>query len=340
MRWQFALAVSTVAFSWTIPSRAAIFLDAGPPMSLDSGLFSRTVTAISTQGERIAGFDSIRLTNAHQVWGLGDQPTIRPPFPGFGWNDAWELYDSHLITPPEQILGSVGAPLTETNDKVTTGILCLPQEFDMDPPSGFGTLASASGSDAFRLLPQFHSESVPFMQVVGTVLGAQLEVTVAFSDANGQPGEAAFLSFDLGVHAATPLGDVPDLNPLVVDAVFDVMSPQPLSIQLEAVDQETAAENLLWSDLLYCRGPGMDPLFPDAMDAELSADGQFSWNPLGWRDGAHLFHATVRDEDNNRCRGLALTVNLQIVPEPASGLLYGLAGIALCALRCRSLQKG
>ena len=96
-----------------------------------------------------------------------------------------------------------------------------------------------------------------------------------------------------------------------------------MDLQLSASDDVTAPGNLVWSNLMYS-GPGAG----DGSNATLGADGKFSWDPTGYKQGAHLFNATVMDEAGNSVNGLALTVNFT-VPEPATLSLFGLAAIGL-----------
>jgi hypothetical protein len=113
------------------------------------------------------------------------------------------------------------------------------------------------------------------------------------------------------------------LTPLVRNFEIDVTDPATLqNLQLTATDETTAVNDLVWSNLVYAGGPGKN--FVGSADATMNADGQFSWNPNGWKEGAHTFNATVTDLATNATTGLALTVNLT-VPEPGTLALFGLA---------------
>jgi len=190
MRWQLALAI-IAPLAAAASSRAEVVLQLSDPVSLNRGLMSRNVTVVATEGEYVEVFSSIRLTNAHQVWGLGDQPTIRVgSFPAFGYDLNWSAYDSHLLIPDAQQVGSIGAPLMETNDKSTTGALNLPPLFTFDAPSGFGTLASADGTDSFALRPH-QDQEIPFLHVVGGSL-TRLDVRISFYQFIPEPFTVTF----------------------------------------------------------------------------------------------------------------------------------------------------
>jgi hypothetical protein len=167
MRCYNSLTALVLLSAVNVPCSAAILLELSNPTPLDCGLTSYIVSALGTEGEIIAGFDRVRLTGAHQVFRLGgdDTPSI-DDVGGFGWNDAWTAYDSHLLIPRADILGQVGAPLAETNDGSTTGMVGLPRELGMVATSGRGTLASRDGTDGFRLLPALQKPRIEFLQVV------------------------------------------------------------------------------------------------------------------------------------------------------------------------------
>jgi hypothetical protein len=121
----------------------------------------------------------------------------------------------------------------------------------------------------------------------------------------------------------------PQLDPQVFDTVIGVNQSELVGLQLLAQDGSTPANGLIWSDLAV-GGPGKDPAFPGASDPSLSADGVFSWNPVGWRSGQYEFHAKVADGGGSDVTGPVLYVNLT-VPEPGSLWLL-LLGCVLC--RC------
>lgn len=183
--------------------------------------------------------------------------------------------------------------------------------------SGTSNQATAAGWDAKLLIAEGAYTPGGQLPSFGTVLTSTIfnspdNLGVSFADIQTE-------TIDQGVVNLPPV-----INPLVENVAW----PGTIAnLQLSGSDDTTAAANLVWSALSYS-GPGSG----DGSNATLTADGLFSWDPTGYKNGAHMFSATLMDEAGNTVSGLALTVNYT-VPEPAVLSLLGLALVGVAGFR-------
>jgi hypothetical protein len=134
----------------------------------------------------------------------------------------------------------------------------------------------------------------------------------------------------------------PEIQPQVQNFLLDLRAPGVLvSQQLMAIYPGTPGTpppgGLVWTNLTHA-GPGK--MMSEASDPVLTTSGQFTWAPAGWREGQHQFSATVTDSANKMSTGLALTVNLTIIPEPTALLSASLAAIGLVGFARRRGERG
>ena len=86
-----------------------------------TGLISYTVAAVAPTGEQVTNLSDISVTplSVHHVWPSFD--TDGTPFigdvaaPPFG-NAAWDVYDTHILIPQDDLILELGDPVGETND--------------------------------------------------------------------------------------------------------------------------------------------------------------------------------------------------------------------------------
>lgn len=276
--------------------------------------------AQTDDGSTISGFD-VTITGAvNQRWNfdLDNEVFVQSASSTNATNG-----DSHLMIPATAI---VFVPATENNNQ--------PSPLPIAPDTGtrdYGIGTLLRGAWGIPGAEQSTSANFAYL-VVPKGMEPEIDIHIELSTSPDQPIPLVVLdnnSFG-GPWGGGEVDEIPPvIVPQLVDFTIDVTDPATLTnLQLTATDETTAVGDLTWSNLVYAGGPGQI----SGSDATMDADGIFNWNPNGWREGAHLFNATVADAAGNMTTGLALTVNL-IVPEPASIALFGLALVGFAGFR-------
>jgi hypothetical protein len=315
-----------LALAVAAPAPAAIMIDVSPGQPLNGGLSQFVVSAQGTAGELIAGFDGINLTGAHQVFRL--DPSATPGIDntgGFGWGADWTGYDSHVLVPNANKLGSVGAALAETNDMTTTGTLDLSMQFGSEAPSGFGTLASSDGTDGFRLLPAVQSSNVPFLQVVTDAGTAFLNLAVAFS-IDGVPStfrpDMEIVIGGGGPENMAPTVASADLGMIMLSTANPPVATNIMHPFVAMDDQPLDQLSWMVTGTDYV-GTGTGLLNAPTIDA----NGKVSWLADGSTAGKYTIN--VKATDAGDLMGTASVMVDLKVPEPTTFVLCGLALVGL-----------
>jgi hypothetical protein len=321
MRTALALVIVFVVIT---PAAADIVLQSSPGTPLPAGnLVQYTITAVGTEGERINVFSNPDIRAAglgagvHQVWSQdadGDlpTPTEQEHLDEVGqFNADWAAYDTYYLFRDSEEIGSLGPPLTETNDRSTTGTLGLTKASGFDAPSGFGTLSlSSPGLGSSLVLPQFQGPNVPFMQVV-LKQGEQALMDVRVV---GDAGTAVQNFQDFIIGSTSGLVAVPDA----------VLGDTGAAIIRHTFQPTSGDPPFTWS---LSPATGL-PFLPATIN---SNTGEFEWNTLGSpRPGMYSWTITAMNAAGSDTA--VLSVNL--IPEPAPMMLAALTLVGLAPFRC------
>jgi hypothetical protein len=279
-----------------------------PDQALAAPWQSYALDLASNAGELIGGIDVVISGQLHQRWTFDEDAGA---FIATGNSANTTNGDSHLRAVTGAIFGA-----GPTEDNPGTG---SPLANTATAQYGVGT----SLSGAWGITAAASTASLAYIVIPANSIPT-LNIAVKVADPGGNIiGDLNCSSF-FGAACSTSTDTVPPvITPQVVNFDLDSSDPSLLTnLQLTGSDNVTPVNDLVWSALTYAGGPGK--AFAGSGDATMNADGQFSWVPNGWKEGAHTFNATLADAAGNTVSSLALTVNLT-VPEPGTMALFGLA---------------
>jgi hypothetical protein len=280
----------------------------------------------ATAGETISALDVLITTpltatsGFHQRWTLDPDTELFTPTPS---SANVTNGDSHLI-----VGGSVSV-VAPTEDRNTVG----------GPPRavgdqyGIGTTMSGlwgfSGAEQAAQLGNI----VRFGYIViprGSEPNIQVSVGAGVNDAQGMPivpGPVLTTQDFFGG------GPPPNTAPDVIDAIVgppynnnEPGEPQTLIHQFVATDVETPAGPFTWDMLsLVSYTPNYGGAGPGPhLAATLSATGEFSWVSEGSPRGDYVWSVRATDPGGLSAEG-TITVHANLVPEPTTLTLFGLA---------------
>ena len=97
-------------------AQAAVYLQIDENPDPVAGLKSYTVTAKTTAGENITVLDNIYISagSVHNVWptaGSVKTPTVDDWAEGMFVDPAWKVYDTYMLIPEADQVGSLGSPI-------------------------------------------------------------------------------------------------------------------------------------------------------------------------------------------------------------------------------------
>lgn len=189
----FILAAAACAMLAT-PSYAVITYQLIAGASPATGLESWTLRLDAGVGEKITSV-SLFGTNLHQVWPFSSTGTMvvgqtsTPPFGVAGW----EAYDSHILVPSGNLLGSPSYNPTETNNNSDpAGLALMTPGFPTFPPTVGVGYSNTSNSGAYDMdatvgiTGAASLQVVDFFQIVRPTGGAASQLTFrVFTDLGG-----------------------------------------------------------------------------------------------------------------------------------------------------------
>jgi PEP-CTERM motif len=287
----------------TSPAHAAVsvYLDSAIPTPGLPGFTTYTLTAASDQpGEFITAIDFAGNGSNDPLTGRG--------FFGTSFNQVNPFGLSTVFSDINTLFPLVGAdPKQDSQFLVNSTNVVVPPGLAEEGPYLMQAAFAGSTVGGF-------GEVFPFVQLVLPSGGANIfyrgEFTVFRSGANVTLPES-----DGGIVIESPLIPIDvDLGDRAQGSVID-----------HQFAVSSSAGDVAWSNLL-ASGPAAPAIAP-----VLNADGSFSWNSANSVRGLYKFDATVSDFLGSAVAHL--TVNL--VPEPATMSLIGLAMIGLVGIRRR-----
>jgi PEP-CTERM motif len=311
----FAALIAMVTIFCVLPSsQAEVFLTTSSPTALSGGLVSYTLSAFGTAGEFIHGVQNPSIipnllnSGLHQVWLpiLGPTPT-KAEHTAVLWNDAYTPYDSHFFFDATNSL-SVGAAFTETIDSPHP-LIGLPDSPLGPPITGFGSMGTAgdaAGAQFFTFASGLPGTIVDLAQLVMKASeGVWVDLTVI-----GGFGSIQFSDFGVGC--------VFDCGPSVFDSNLNEVARGEVVMATLGLHPLDTFEPGSWR-LESFTGPGGIAVSGADVDPDT---GQFTWSstqqPLG------PYSATI-GIDLAGGFPVAGTLTFQLIPEPASLALVGLA---------------
>jgi hypothetical protein len=315
MRTALALVILFVVIT---PAAADIVLQSSPGSPLPAGnLVQYTIRAVGTQGETITAFrnpsitplvGSLGIHNVAQGLTNANTPT-KDQHDAVLWNADWTPYDTYYLLNDDSLIPE--EPFLETNDGATTGMLGLTNAFgSVGPPrSGYGNYSN-SGIGAIKGVPPADQDSsVPFMQVVLRAQdSALLDIRV---DALG-----SFREFQVFLITTAPV---------VID---DVNLDTGAAIIRHTFLPTSGDPPITWSVAPLSGSP--------AVAATITSTGEFEWHTIGSDRFPHGITYKWTITATNAAGSDTAELTVRIIPEPATGLLATVCGLA-CLSRRRKI---